>query len=109
MAQKQVTIFIDDVTGRETAEGAAHSFSLDGVEYEIDLSPESYDKLLEDLAPYLQVARRVRGGRRPRRSTSDSDQAMTGRIREWARLNNLEVNTRGRIPADVRAAYEAAH
>ncbi|MFE3762333.1 Lsr2 family protein [Streptomyces sp. NPDC059104] len=107
MTQKRVVIYIDDITGEESGEASTHSFSLDGVEYEIDLSPESFDKLLADFGPYLQAARRVRAPRR-RQLSSTTESQPSSEIREWARLNNYEVNSRGRIPADVRAAYEAA-
>jgi hypothetical protein len=30
-------------------------------------------------------------------------------IREWARSNGHKVPDRGRIPSDVREAFEAAH
>ncbi|MET8755435.1 Lsr2 family protein [Streptomyces sp. NPDC004667] len=107
MTQKRVVIYIDDMTGEESQEASPHSFSLDGVEYEIDLSPESFDKLLADFGPYLRAARRVRTPRR-RKGSVTSEPQLSSEIREWARLNNHEVNARGRIPADVRAAYEAA-
>nr|WP_237447881.1 histone-like nucleoid-structuring protein Lsr2 [Nocardioides flavescens] len=52
------------------------------------------------------------------RSGCDEDLACTARsqsgpsakeLREWARENKLEVSERGRIPASVREAYDAAH
>jgi hypothetical protein len=33
----------------------------------------------------------------------------TADIRRWATENGIEVSTRGRISADLRARYEAAH
>jgi transcriptional regulator with XRE-family HTH domain len=30
-------------------------------------------------------------------------------VRSWARANGYQIGDRGRVPADVRAAYEAAH
>ena len=32
-----------------------------------------------------------------------------GAIREWARENGYEVAERGRIPAEIKDAYHAAH
>ncbi|WP_433023273.1 Lsr2 family DNA-binding protein [Kribbella sp. CA-294648] len=30
-------------------------------------------------------------------------------VKEWARANGYEVNDRGRIPDDIRAAFDAAN
>lgn len=51
-----------------------------------------------------RAAKSTRGAR-PRSSDSPS----TAEVREWARSQGIPVNTRGRVPADLHAAYEAAH
>ncbi|MGI5255519.1 histone-like nucleoid-structuring protein Lsr2 [Actinacidiphila glaucinigra] len=107
MAQKLLTIFTDDITGESSDDVATHSFVLDGVTYEIDLSVDSYDVLLEKLGPYLGAARRT--GRHVKRSTATrltSEEAST--IRAWAKTNGYEVNDRGRVPGYVRQAFERA-
>ncbi|MEU2159397.1 Lsr2 family protein [Streptomyces sp. NPDC019396] len=110
MARKHVTIFIDDLTGLETAEGATHSIVLNGVAYEIDLSPDSYDQMLEAFSPYLKSGRRVGRGRRSSRAAAlKTEGPSTAEVREWALSNGHDVNARGRIPAEIRAAYESAH
>ncbi|MFJ8388850.1 Lsr2 family protein [Streptomyces sp. NPDC094438] len=109
MAQKIVTIYTDDLTGEETQEAATHSLILDGVAYEIDLGPDSYDRLLEAVAPFTQAGRRVSGRTRkgaPRPAGAGKD---TAAIRAWAKEQGYQVNDRGRVPADVRAAYEKQH
>ncbi|MFD5319370.1 Lsr2 family protein [Streptomyces sp. NPDC127098] len=110
MAQKVVTIYSDDLTGEESTEIDSHRFGLDGVEYEIDLTPESFDKLLDALAPFMDKGRKLGRGRKApaaaKRSAPDVD---TAAIREWAKENGLEVNDRGRVPANIREAYEKAH
>ncbi|MFJ8313715.1 MULTISPECIES: Lsr2 family protein [unclassified Streptomyces] len=109
MAQKIVTIYTDDLTGEETQEVTTHSLVLDGVAYEIDLGPDSYDKLLEAVAPFTKAGRRTSGrGRKgaPRPSGGNKD---TAAIRAWAKEKGYSVNDRGRVPADVRAAYEKNH
>ncbi|MGH8969635.1 MAG: histone-like nucleoid-structuring protein Lsr2 [Actinomycetes bacterium] len=108
MAQKVQVILVDDVDGGSADETV--SFSLDGVAYEIDLSAANAAKMRDSFAPYVGTARRV-GGRsagrgRTRRAGRDT---RTAEIREWARQNGQKVNERGRIPADVVAAYERAH
>jgi hypothetical protein len=125
MAQRQVTVFIDDVTGEELEGGETVNFALDGVEYQIDLSDKHADELRKAFAPYVLKGRRTggryaRGGRasvrKPRRSpdsassgTSSQSNRDTQTVREWAQANGHKVSDRGRIPASVLEAYEAAH
>ncbi|MEU7181031.1 MULTISPECIES: Lsr2 dimerization domain-containing protein [Streptomyces] len=58
MAQKVITIYTDDLTGEESSEAATHTIALDGVNYEIDLGPDSYDQLLEAMAPFTKADRK---------------------------------------------------
>ncbi|MFL4489912.1 Lsr2 family protein [Streptomyces sp. VTCC 41912] len=111
MAQKVVTIFTDDLTGEESSEATTHTIALDGVNYEIDLGPDSYDKLLEALAPFTSAGRRVRGTRKAsgRAASTASSGEDTAKIRAWAKENGYEVNDRGRVPAEIREAYTKAH
>ena len=125
MAQRRVTVFIDDVTGDELDGGETVNFALDGVEYQIDLSEEHADELRKALAPYVLKGRRTGGrytrgaapsARKARRSTDSASSGTSGRsrhdiqaIREWAQANGHKVSDRGRIPASVVEAYEAAH
>lgn len=109
MAQKIVTIYTDDLTGEESAEVAAHSLSVDGVSYEIDLSPDSYDKLLDALGPFLKTGRKVAGRRKGASSRVNVTEGPSAEdIRAWARENGFDVSARGRVRAEVRQAYEAA-
>ncbi|MFG3257568.1 Lsr2 family protein [Streptomyces sp. NPDC048172] len=110
MAQKVVTIVTDDLTGEESEDAQTHSLVVDGVPYEIDLSPDSYDKLMEALNPFLNAGRRQKRSRgaaqAPRKSQGSSED--TARIRTWAKEHGYEVNDRGRVPANIREAYEKA-
>lgn len=107
MAQKTIVQLTDDIEGTEATETL--TFSLDGVSYEIDLSDKNAAKLRKALDSYVGAARRVRGssGRNGRRTTSRTGD--TSAIREWAAAQGIEVSQRGRISADVKAQYEAAH
>ncbi|MFC7620678.1 Lsr2 family protein [Microlunatus sp. GCM10028923] len=113
MAQKVYTVFEDDLDGKpiKDGQGGTFSMSLDGVEYEIDISNKNKEALDKALAPYLRAARRV-GGRRRRLAGGTGparvDPSQTRAIREWAAENGYEVSSRGRIPADVMEAYNAA-
>jgi len=111
MAQKVNIILVDDVDGSEATETL--SFGLDGTTYEIDLSDKNASGLRDALAPYVGHARKATGGRRGGRkatSTTSSNLGPSPRlVRDWARSNGYEVSDRGRVPADVLQAYEAAN
>lgn len=105
MAQRVHIVLEDDLDGSEAAETV--SFALDGVTYEMDLSEENAAKLRDALAPWIGNARRVGGrrstGRKPQKGTSAND------IRAWAIEQGMQVSARGRVPAEVREAYEKAN
>lgn len=109
MAQKTQVILVDDVDGSEATQTI--TFALDGVSYEIDLNDEHAAALRGSLEEWTTKARRTAGRRSSgrRRSAGAASSGETQRIREWAREQGLEVSDRGRISAEVREAYEAAH
>jgi Lsr2 len=108
VAQRTQVIFTDDIDGSE-AEGTL-TFALNGVQYEIDLGKKNSDKLAKTLAPYIEAGRKVgtRTSARSPRAASAPKRHDQSAIREWARAQGMEVSSRGRIPADVLAKYEAA-
>jgi hypothetical protein len=114
MAKKTITILTDDLDGGELPAGSRSTrFALDGVEYEIDLSPENARALADALAPYITAGRRVGGtGRsasasRPRAKGTDAERLAA--IRSWAQGNGYAVGDRGRIKAEIVDAYDAAN
>ena len=110
MAKKTVVLLEDDIDGSEAKETI--SFSLDGTEYEIDLNEGHANELREALARFTNAGRKVAGGRgRPASRTRSSSQGGPDAkaVRLWAAENGIQVNTRGRIQADVVEKYEAAH
>lgn len=110
MAQKVHIVLEDDLDGSEATETV--SFALDGSSYEIDLNADNAGKLRDALAVYIGHGRKVTaGGRRGggRRAAAVDGGTSAKEIREWARSNGYDVPDRGRIPAEVRSAYEAAH
>lgn len=112
MARRIVHQLVDDIDGTvlEVGDGETVHFSLSGIAYEIDLSVENAEALRTALEPYIAAGRRASAGARsaaPRKRASSSNE--TAAIREWAGANGHAVSTRGRIPADVLAAYRAAH
>jgi hypothetical protein len=109
MAQKVQVLLVDDINGSEAAETV--SFSLDGVSYEIDLTVSNAKKLRDDLATWVGHARRSGGRKSSRRATTlgGARRADLGAVREWARNNGYKVSDRGRISADILAAYDKAN
>jgi hypothetical protein len=108
MAQKIQTLFIDDIDGGEAA--GTVRFSLDGSDFEIDLSTKHSDDLRSTLKTYIDHARKVsssarRPGGRSVRKPSTVDNVA---VRTWARENGYDIKDRGRVPADLVAKYRAA-
>ncbi|TQS42842.1 histone-like nucleoid-structuring protein Lsr2 [Cryptosporangium phraense] len=116
MARKVEVLLVDDIDG-STAEETM-TFSLDGTNYEIDLSADNAGALRDELARYVAVARKTgksTGSARaraaaalPKAPIGKADREQNQAIRDWANRNGLQVSARGRIPADVVEKYHAA-
>ena len=102
MARKTVTVFIDDMTGEEIMDVRHVEFAFRGVEYRLDLSPESFVEMQEVFAPWVENATRV--SRSPRKAAARRD---LNEARVWARANGFEVSDKGRVPKRVLDAYDA--
>lgn len=109
MAKNTVVLLEDDIDGSEANESI--SFALDGSDYEIDLNEGHAEELREALARFTKAGRKVSGGhgRPPARPKSSHRGPDAKAIRLWAAENGIQVNTRGRIQAEVVEQYEAAH
>jgi hypothetical protein len=102
---------VDDVDGGEADETV--TFSLDGVDYTIDLSHGNADGLRKSLAEFVGSARRIgrtstKGGGRTQ-VRPGGDRAQNQAIREWARRNGHPISERGRIPADLITRFQEAN
>jgi Lsr2 len=106
MAQKVHITLEDDLDGGDAAETVA--FGLDGRSYEIDLNAKNAKALRDALAKYVAASRRA-GGRTVGAKRRTQVGTSAREIRDWARSNGRKVPDRGRIPSDVREAFEAAH
>lgn len=105
--RKTIVVLEDDLDGSKADETI--NFSVDGTEYEIDLNSEHANELRSTLSRYTNVARKTSGGRgRPARKSAAIGLDSKA-IRLWAIDNGLQVNTRGRIQADIVEKYQAAH
>lgn len=121
---KQVSVqLIDDIDGSVIDENSGETieFSVSGVEYVIDLKTKNANEFHRKLNYYIDHGTRVGGRKRkpsptaatvPTASTGSPakrDAAQTQAIRKWAIDKGYKVSQRGRIPADVEEAYNAAH
>jgi|OM-RGC.v1.028067288 Lsr2. len=109
----QQVVVVDDITGEAGA--STRRLRLDGVEYDIDLTDESFASLQEQLRPYLEKARVVPMSKRGKSSASEGRgtpvrqkqelPAASSTIRAWAAANGIDCPKRGRIPAAVVERY----
>lgn len=112
MAKKTIEKFYSDLSGDEIGEDAnTLAFAFGGTSYEIDLTDKEKTAFEKAVAPYVVVARKVNssGRRRATKSVSTTHGYEPKVVRAWAVENKIEVPARGRIPATVVAAYEAAN
>jgi hypothetical protein len=107
MAREVRVQLIDDLSG-EDADGTVR-FSIDGVDYEIDLTADHASELRGVLEKYVAHARRLRGApdRRGAR-TAPAGREETQKIRDWAKAHGYNPSARGRISQDIKKAYDAA-
>lgn len=99
---KKITVN-DDINNQPGAK--ERRFSIDGVDYEIDLTNENYKRFLSIFHPYIKVARVAKQKRRNAAPViSPEDRAS---IRAWAIANGRQISNRGRFPNDVVRDYYA--
>lgn len=114
MARRIVHQLVDDIDGSvlEVGEGETVHFSLNGTSYEIDLNTAHAEELRAALEPYISAGRRA-GSAVSARSAAPRKRAgrnpEVAAIRAWANDNGYTLSERGRIPAPVVEAYNAAH
>ena len=108
----QQVVVVDDITGEAGA--TTRRLRIDGVEYDIDLTNETFEALQEMLRPYLEKARVVPIAKRGRLATENRGTpvrqkqelpAASATIRAWAAANGIDCPKRGRIPAAVIERY----
>ena len=105
MAQKVQIQLIDDITDESADETV--EFSLDGVNFEIDLTTANAEKLREALAPYVTAGRRTSGRRSRGPRVQRSSRAKE--VRAWAAENGYQVSSRGRVSAEIQEAFDKTH
>ena len=104
MASRTIVLLEDDVDGSKADETI--EFGIDGTTYAIDLSDSNAKKLRGALDGYISKARKVSG--RTRKTSKSFNDIDSSAVRKWAAANQIELSTRGRIPADIINQYRAA-
>ncbi|UOT07574.1 Lsr2 family protein [Rhodococcus opacus] len=114
MAKQVLVQIFDDIDETPIVDGKGEhiSFSVNGVDYEIDLNSKNAKEFHRKLDYYIAHGAKI-GGRK-RQSTLKSATPRRSReqvqsIREWAAANGYEVGARGRIPLEVQDAFNEAH
>ncbi|MCS3443737.1 histone-like nucleoid-structuring protein Lsr2 [Microbacterium phyllosphaerae] len=114
MARRIVHQLVDDIDGTvlEVGEGETVHFSLNGASYEIDLNTAHAEELRKAFEPYISAGRRAASSgavrsAAPRKRPGRNPEVAA--IRAWANDNGYTLSERGRIPAPVVEAYNAAH
>ena len=111
MAKQIIHKLVDDLDGGDADETV--KFSLDGVQYEIDLSSKNAAKLRDLFAPYVAAGTKVGrggvvvGGRAARGRGATADREQNKAIRAWAKKEGKEISDRGRIPQEIVDEYHA--
>lgn len=123
----KITSTRDDVTGAELAESQEIKLTVGDASGTLDLGPDSIAALTALvngegsgllaalLAPAGPAVRQRRGSASASRGGSRDGKpdpatgATPEEIRAWATSQGIAVNSRGRVPADVREKYRLAH
>jgi hypothetical protein len=106
MATRTAVALEDDLDGGPADETLR--FGLDGPEYEIDLSKKNAKAFRNQLAPFVEHARKAGRTQHRRSARTSSHRERSGDIRAWAKDKGIPVSARGRIPASVVEQYDAA-
>jgi hypothetical protein len=116
VAQQTTVRFIDDLDGSEAS--GTFDLSLDGRDYQIDLSDENAAKLRDALSPFLAAARKAGGrGVQPCSWPASAGCGQAHPFEPRGDPRDPRVGSskrapderRGRIPKSVIDAYQTAH
>ncbi|PHV69067.1 histone-like nucleoid-structuring protein Lsr2 [Williamsia muralis] len=118
MARATIEQITDDFDGSELdpSEVIVETFTINGVDYSLDLGAKSAEKFDKDMRRWTDKATRI-GGRHKRSASKRvaatpvvrTNKEHLAAIRQWARDNGYEVSDRGRIPAAIVDEFNSAH
>lgn len=106
----QVTYRVDDLDGKTKVTGDSTVLSLNGRTVSVDLSEKHVLELTALLAPYFENGTEVtKTPRKANGGNGSTDSDHNAEVRQWALSQGLKVSERGRLSAEVKAAYDKAH
>src|ERR1017187_8932140 len=111
MAQK--IMLIDDLDGTEGEETLL--YTIDGQEYELDLSEKNADQFRTLLTPYMDKSRPVErqlvipGKSTRRRTGTGGTRDDIAQVRVWAEAQGIPISPRGRIKKETLDRYDQEH
>lgn len=116
MGRKIHVVLTCDLDDDEVPAAETMTFAVNGTSYAFELCQRHLEEFNAAFAGYVAAARREDDARSSRRGAGSSATGLraarsAGRedlsaIRSWARANGYQVSDRGRIPAEVRQAWE---
>jgi len=115
MAQRTQVILTCDVHDGAAEAAGTVAFTVEGQSYECELCEPHLAEFREAMEIWSSHARAMGGARgagrssRGRRRSGAAEGPSSSDVREWARSQGIVVSSRGRVPAELHAAYEAAH
>lgn len=111
MAQNETITYISDISGKEIKDNDWPTvlFSCDGTDYEIDLTDAEQEKFRAAMKPYIEAGRKSDSKKNGKQKKAAPSGPSAQDIRTWAAENGHEVPVRGRVPKEIREAYDAAH
>lgn len=126
MASKSVIMRVCDLHRESVPAVKTVRFTWEGTRHQLDLCTDHLDEVESAVNQWVRgtttSAGARRGGRkaaaarparaakrsRAKRASSSAASNPSRELRTWAKANGFNVSDRGRIPSDVRTAYEAA-
>ena len=114
MAQKVQVVLTCDLDDEDTPAVDTVTFAYDGQTYEFELCSGHLDEFHKVMQGYVASARpagarrRTTAHRAPARAGRPAATADLAAVRQWARAQGYQVSDRGRVPATIREAFEAA-
>lgn len=112
MARETLVVLSDDLTGEKAEDIIGLVYAFGGTCYEIDLTEANVKRFVKAMAAFVEHSReipfltfRARFTQQEAPASTAASDAENKAIRDWARDKGMEIAERGRIPAEVRAAY----
>ena len=111
MAQLTEVVLTCDVHDGESEAVGTVTFTVDGQANGCELCDDhlaEFEEAMEVWSSHARAAGPRRSVRAGGRSRGGGRGASAAEVREWASAQGMEVSSRGRVSAELRAAYDAA-